>query len=98
MKIELTSTKRNPLLGRREVDFEIQESSTPSRVDMRKEIAAQMKVDLDLVYIVKLETKTGTHKTVGRAHVYDTLDRARLVERSHILERNKLPAEEEEEG
>ena len=94
MKIELISTKMNPLLGRREVDFEIQESSTPSRVDTRKEIAAQMKVDLERVYLVKLETKTGTQKTVGRAHVYDKVDRARLVEREHILERNKLPIKE----
>lgn len=96
MKIELISTKMNPLLGRREVAFEIQQPSTPSRVDTRKEIAAQMKVDLERVYIVKLETKTGTQKTVGRAHVYDTVERALLVERDHIMERNKLPVRKEE--
>ncbi|RLI32185.1 30S ribosomal protein S24e, partial [Candidatus Bathyarchaeota archaeon] len=90
MKITVISTKDNPLLGRREIDFEIQHPSTPRRVDVRKEMAAQMGVDVEKVYIVKLETKTGSHRTLGRAHIYDTVERALLVEREHIVERNKL--------
>ena len=89
----MTSTKVNPLLRRSEIDFEVQQPSTPSRADARREVAAQLGVKTERVYIVKLQTKTGTHRTVGRAHVYDTFERARLVERRHIIERNKLPGD-----
>lgn len=96
MKIKVLSTRMNPLLGRREVNFEIQQPSTPRRAEVRKEMATQLGVGIEKVYIVKLETKTGSHRTLGRAHIYDTVERALLVERKHIIERNKPPEEKEE--
>jgi len=95
----MTSTKANPLIKRREVTFEIEEASTPRRVDVRRELAVMLKADLDRVWVRRMETKTGTHKTSGLAHVYDDAAHALEVEPKHIVARNSPPQESaEEEG
>jgi ribosomal protein S24E len=97
MKIELISRKENPLLARKEVDFEVQDPSTPSRAEARNQIAALLKVAPDRVYILKLQTRSGTQKTLGRAHVYDSAERAQHIEERYIITRNNPPKEEKEE-
>ncbi len=91
----------NPLIGRREVTFEVREAATPRRLKVRKELAAMLKTDLDKVWVRQMETKTGTHRTFGLAHVYDDAARALDVEPEHILRRNQpsqgSAAEAEEE-
>ncbi len=59
MKLELTSTKINKVVGRKELAFKIDEASTPSRADVRRDIAVLMRTELDNVYVRKLNTKTG---------------------------------------
>ena len=60
-----------------------------------------LKADLDRVWVRQMETKTGTHRTFGLAHVYDDAERAHEVEPEHIIGRNQPPqgsaAEAEEE-
>jgi ribosomal protein S24E len=97
MKIEIISRKENPLLARREVDFEVQDPSTPNRMDARNQIATLLKVTPERVYILKLKTRNGTQRTVGRAHIYDTVERAQRVEKRHIIARNNPVKEEKEE-
>ncbi len=87
----------NPLIGRREVTFEVEETATPSRAEVRRELAVILKVDLDRVWVRRLETKTGTHRTVGLAHVYDDAAKALEVEPEHIIKRNQPKAEATEE-
>jgi small subunit ribosomal protein S24e len=77
--------------------FEIQEPATPSRSSVRREIAVLMKVDLEQVYVKNLETKTGTHRTLGLVHVYDDIAVAIEVEPQHTIQRNKLPQSEPEQ-
>jgi len=97
MKTEVISRRENPLLARKEIEFKVQTSSTPSRVDARNQIAALLKVDPERIYILKLQTRSGTQTTVGRAHVYDTVERAQRVEKRHIIARNNPPKGEEKE-
>ena len=52
-----------------------------------------LKADLDRVWLRRLETKTGTHRTVGLAHVYDDAAKALEVEPEHIIRRNQPPQE-----
>jgi len=78
-------------LGRREVTFEIQELTTPSRAAVRREIAVLLKTDLDKVYVKKIETKTGTRRTIGLAHIYEDAENALKVEPTHIINRNTAP-------
>jgi ribosomal protein S24E len=89
VKLELTSTKINKVVGRKELAFKIDEASTPSRADVRRDIAVLMRTELDNVYVRKLNTKTGTRQTTGVAHVYNDAATALAVEPKYIIIRNK---------
>jgi len=102
MKINITSQQYNPLLKRKEIAFEIRHEDTkgtPSRIETRKALAENLKANVELVYIRKMQTKTGTMQAKGEANIYDTIEQAKLVESQHIIERNvpseKKPKEEE---
>lgn len=58
---------------------------------MRREIAVLLKTDLDKVYVKNIETKTGTQRTIGLAHVYEDAENALKVEPAHIINRNTAP-------
>ena len=97
MKTVITSTKKNPLIGRRELKFLIEEPSTPTRAEIRRDLAVTMQVDLDRVWIKKFETVTGTNKTIGLAHIYDDAETALKVEPEHVIKKNtKAPKAKEE--
>jgi len=89
MEIKLTSVKRNPLFNRQEVEFQVVQAKTPSRSNVRIGIAVALKTDLDQVYVREIETKSGTHVTVGSAHVYDDPTQALKIEPKYIVERNQ---------
>jgi small subunit ribosomal protein S24e len=101
MEVKIISDKENPLLKRREVHFQVehgQTGSTPPRLEVRKAVATALKKDADLVFVRKLETKTGTHTAVGTVNVYDSGDQARLIEPEYIIKRNVPPEKPKEEG
>ena len=95
LKLELTSTKTNPLLGRKEVTFKVMNTaSTPSRSQVRIQLAVNMQAELDQVYVIEIKTISGTQNTIGTAHVYDSPEQAQKVEREYVLKRNKSAAPE----
>jgi len=98
MNVRITSEEYNPLLKRKEVAFEVEHKETggtPSRLEVRKRLAALLKTDLELVYVKKMETKTGTMIAVGEANAYDSIEQAKLVEPKHIIARNTPPEKQE---
>ena len=94
MNLTLVSTKSNPLFKRREVEFSLEETSTPSRSKVRRELAVAFKADLNQVYVRRIETKSGTRFTTGVAHVYEDPEVALRVEPKYIVERNASPIQE----
>lgn len=90
--------RENPLIGRREVTFEVEEKATPSRADVRREIAVMLRADLDRVWVRRLVTKAGTHASVGVTHVYNDAAQALKTEPEHIIKRNQPKKEAEEAG
>jgi ribosomal protein S24E len=100
MQIKLLKQEMNTLLKRKEVNFKVdhnQEGRTPSRPEIKKNLAMILKVDENLVFIRRMRTITGTHVTIGEANVYETIDQAKLVEPAYIIKRNlpeSKPAEE----
>lgn len=99
MDIEILSEEANPLLHRRQVEFEItHEDATPSRLSVRDSLAATLDKDSDEVVIHSLDTKFGMRKTVGYAKVYESPEAAIDVEQDHMLERNKISAEDGEDA
>ena len=93
--MELKSTRVNPLTGRREILFELEDAKTPSRTEMRREIAVALKTDIDKVWIRRIETRTGTHTTSGLAHVYNDAASALKTEPVHVVKRNQPPQVDE---
>jgi len=99
MKVKIVSKKYNPLLKRKEIVFEVEHADTggtPPRFEVRKNLASELKASLDLVYVRKVETKTGTMIAVGDANAYDSIEQAKLLEPKHIVARNAPPEKAEE--
>ena len=100
LKIKIKSEKSNPLLRRKEVDFELdhsEEGRTSSRLELKEKLADRLKVKPDLLFVEKFETKTGTTLAQGQANIYESAEQAKLVEREHIIARNSPPAEPEKD-
>jgi small subunit ribosomal protein S24e len=101
MDIKILSETENPLLKRKEVVFQVehnQTGSTPPRTEVKEAIANALKKDASLVFIKKMETKTGTRKAIGIANIYDSVEHAKLVEPEYILKRNMPVGKQEKEG
>lgn len=101
MEIKILAENNNVLLKRREVVFRVehgQTGSTPPRLEVKNALARILGKDANLIFIKKLETKTGTCMAVGWANVYDSVEQAKLIEPKYIWDRN-LPSEKmKEEG
>jgi ribosomal protein S24E len=99
MQLKIDSTKDNPLLKRTEVGFTIvsgPKEKTPQRLEVKKAVAAEMKLGDDVVFIKHMRTKTGTSITQGVANVYQSVAQAKLVEPEYIQKRNSPPKPKEE--
>ena len=99
MKLEIISKKQNPLMKRREVTFRVEHSQTggtPSRAEVRKQLASLLKTKPELVYVKNMETKRGTMIAVGEANVYETDEQAKFVEPKHVIARNAAKGKAEE--
>lgn len=89
MEVVKTAEKYNSLLERKEISFSIDHSNgTPSLFNVKKAVASMCGVSEELVYIIKLETLTGTNKTVGKAEIYEKPEAAHLLVPTHIQSRN----------
>jgi len=100
MKVKVIDHHNNPLLKRKEVTFEVEHApheGTPTRAEMRKSLAEILKTSIDLIFIKKAVTKTGSLLTVGEANVYDVAEQVKIVEAEHIINRNIPPAKPKEE-
>jgi len=104
MAAKIVSEKENQLLKRKEICFQVEHSqtgSTPSRLDIRKAVASALGKDTNVVFVRKLETKTGTRTALGVANVYESLEQAKRIEPQYIVNRNMPPEklkEEEKKG
>ena len=100
MEVKIVSTKKNSLLKRKEVDFRVEQGpkgKTPPRLEVKKAIAAELKINEDLVFVKKMQTMTGTNTAVGVANAYETVEQANFIEPEYIRKRNSLPEEPKEE-
>ncbi len=80
------------------MDFSLEhseEGQTSSRLEIKQSLANTLKTKPDLVFIEKVETKTGTTIAKGEANIYESAEQAKFVEREHIINRNAPPAKEE---
>ena len=101
MQIKIESTKNNPLLKRKEVGFTIVQGpkeKTPQRLEVKKALAMEMKIGDEVVFVKRMNTKTGTNITQGVANVYQNVEQAKLIEPEYIRKRNSPPEKPKEEA
>jgi len=95
MDVKVLDETYNPLIKRKEVKIKVGHDSggTPNRFSVRKALTSLLKAKIENVFVVNMETKTGTSSTLCDVEVYDSEDRAKKIVPKHIFERN-LPPEE----
>ena len=101
MEVKIVSTKENPLLKRKEVEFRIEQElrgKTPARLEVKKAIATKLKTGEEMVFVKKMRTLTGTNIAVGVANAYETVEQAKFIEPEYIRKRNSPPEEPKEEA
>ncbi len=92
MDLKILEEKPNPLLERTEYRFRADHATaaTPTRDNVRGELAKLLKVPKDRLIVERMEARYGTAVTEGVAVAYaNAAARDRLV-REHILVRNGL--------
>lgn len=95
MKVKIVSNKRNELLKRNEIIFSVshESSPTPSRLEMRRELARILKADVEKIYVRSIESTTGLSTAVGEANVYDSPSQSNQIEPKYIMKRNSPKTE-----
>ena len=94
MKVNFIEEKNNVLLGRKEIEFEVEETTTvPSRTDVCKKIAALKGADEALTVVEKIGHYFGSQKVKGFAKIYSSKENLKKLEREHILDRHLPKAE-----
>jgi ribosomal protein S24E len=85
----------NPLLKRKEVSVEVDHDGqgTPSRLELRKAVASKYGTKQENVYVVDIETKTGTQTAVCAIEVYDDAKVAQQTVPKYVRIRNLPPDE-----
>ncbi|MHA1393697.1 MAG: 30S ribosomal protein S24e [Promethearchaeota archaeon] len=98
-EIKITDVKDNQLIKRKEYKLKVihPNSGTPSRVDLRKKIAAMESIDEKLVFIKKIKTFFGARYSYAYANIYENEEIAVQFEPTYIKIRN-LPKEEREKA
>jgi small subunit ribosomal protein S24e len=100
MEVKIVSTKENPLLKRKEVNFRVEQDpkgKTPARLEVKKALAAKLKINEEMVFIKKMQTMTGTNIAIGIANAYETVEQAKFIEPEYIRKRNSPPEEPKKE-
>jgi small subunit ribosomal protein S24e len=95
LDVKVTQDTYNPLLKRKEVSIEVEHGGqgTPSRVDLRKAVASKFSTKPENVYVIEVETKTGTQNALCQVEVYDDARAAQETVPKHIQTRNLPPDE-----
>jgi len=95
MEFKIRQDTYNALLGRKELslDVEHENAGSPSRTSLRDAVAAKYSTKAENVFVVGIDTKTGTQYSVCEVQVYDDSEVAKKLVPKHIQIRN-LPSEE----
>ncbi len=95
MDFKVKEDTYNPLLKRKEIRIEVDHDAggTPSRLDLRKAMATKYNTKPENVFVLDVETKTGTQTALCAVEVYDDPQSALRTVPKYIQVRN-LPPEE----
>ena len=96
MKVNIVKRTKNPLLGREEIEFTVDEAkAVPSRKELSEKIGAQTNAKQGTVVIKKVETAFGSKGFKGTANVYESLEGVKEVEPEFLIARTEGKKKEE---
>jgi ribosomal protein S24E len=99
MDIEILKEKDMQLLSRKRVSAMIQsEGPTPSRLDLKKQLAKKLNKDPELVILKHIYPKYGKSDVKVIAHVYDNKEELEKFELKKLVEKHKEPEVKKEEA
>ena len=95
MDLKVKQDKYNPLLKRKElaVEVEHEKAGSPSRVSLREAVASKVSTKIENVFVLDIETRTGSQTSMCTVQVYDDPETAKATVPKYIQTRN-LPSEE----
>jgi len=95
MEFKVRQDAYNALLGRKELslDVEHENAGSPSRTSLRDAVASKYGTKSENVFVVGIDTRTGTQSSICEVQVYDDPEVAKRLVPKHIQIRN-LPTEE----
>ncbi len=98
MDIEIKEQNENPLLNRKEIQFECvyQGEATPNVIDVKNKLVALLDADKKLLVVDSVLPKFGEGKADGYAKIYDSEENLNKIETKHVLAKNQEPQKEEE--
>ena len=96
MDFEIISDKRNELLSRREVQFNLKyDGATPSRMQIIGKLCALLDVKEHQITVDTLHSSFGKTEITGSARIYDNEEGRKRTERPHFAARG-MPKPKEE--
>ena len=96
MDLKVLSKKKNELLKRTELVFEMHEKTIPSKQQIREKIAALVNTTVEKIAITKIVSKFGSSKAKVYVRIYDTPEALKSTEPKYVVVRNF--GKEKEEG
>lgn len=98
MELTIENERENALIGRKELEVKVtHDSGTPKLSEVRDKISALKSFKMDSFVIRSIVTGYGKQNSIAKIFVYDNPETLMKVEQKHILKRNGLIVEEEEE-
>ncbi|MFQ3275409.1 MAG: small subunit ribosomal protein S24e [Candidatus Nanohaloarchaea archaeon] len=96
MDATLTSVRENPLLGRREVEVEVNHEGepTPSKEDIKSRVAAENDLDAEKIEVESVYTGYGENTSRGTLKVYEEFEYDEELEEKPEEEQTVEPEKE----
>ena len=96
MEITIKEQKENKLIGRTEINFEVDYTgASPKKLELRNDLAKQLNAKPELVTIKRVRNVFGLRKGVGLACLYKDETQLKKYESKYIMRRMNLIAPEE---
>jgi small subunit ribosomal protein S24e len=96
MEIRIIEVKENPLVGRKEIYFEVvhEGEPTPSRKDVKGKLVAMLDLNPETTIVQYIRSYFGSRVSRGFAKSYESKERMLYIEPEYILKRDGLIQEE----
>ena len=89
MKIDIKGKRTNKLLARDEVEVSVKDiEKTPSRLELKKEIARKLNAPEECIAIGKIEQSFGFKGAECTVHIYESKEKLQKTELQHRIDKS----------